>query len=43
VRPDPRELLLRQPETISIHRRLPEKAVNHESAVRSNGFMGPGP
>jgi hypothetical protein len=37
------ELLVREPEAISIHQWPPDEVVNHESAARSNSFMGPGP
>ena len=37
------EFLVREPEAISIHQWPSDEAVNHESAARSNSFMGPGP
>ena len=37
------ELLVREPEAISIYQWPPDEVVNHESAARSNSFMGPGP
>jgi hypothetical protein len=37
------ELLVREPEAISIHQWPPDEVVHHESAARSNSFMGPGP
>ncbi len=37
------ELLVREPEAISIHPWPPDEVAKHESAARSNSFMGPGP
>src|SRR5215218_8959185 len=38
-----RELRVRQPEEVPTHWWPPEEVLNHESADRSNPFMGPDP
>src|SRR4051794_32990167 len=43
VRCDPRELPIRQPEMIAIHRRLSLGAVNHKTIRTGSGLMGPNP